>query len=406
MILTCRHLLDEDCFYQNFVLYAGNRGMDNRILWFYIDNTPVRQKLSVQAGENVGDLIFINQTFAKREWAEQLTYLSQCIKRNMAGIVIYGAAETDISPKLRKEAETKGFPVFLMKEKEAISQVTKTIARLIIQEENRDEYKTVFMGEILSGKLDSVPLILSRGHECDIDLNAPYLFLSLKIDVRKSKNSNESGRYYLETMHYILPQLEYLCSPLKILKYFSFERGVCLFSIRDMEEINTIRTTVDRFLKEYYKEHKVLIKAGYSGIHEGAEKLESAYNESQEAMQVAIKASVSVGSFCYEELGVLRFMTLLSKEDRKEMIEVAKKKMEPLIEYDSKNKTELLNTFHEYLRSDGNLIEASQNLYIHRNTLLKRLKKIEELLDRNIRDFQIKWDSYNSIYILKYFDII
>lgn len=405
-MLTCRNLLDRDCFYQSFDLCAGRKGIDNRILWFYIDNTPIRQKLCLHSGKSVGDLIFMNRTFIKRESTEQLAYLSQCVKHNMAGLVMVGMKAAELSQKFLKEAEDKAFPIFLMKQKESVTQVTKTIARMVIQEENKEEYTTVFMGEILSGKLDSVPLILSRGYECDIDLTCPYCFLSLKIDVGVEKDMNLSGRHYLEIMHHVLPRLEYLCAPIKTLKYFSFERGVCLFSIPQEEQLKKIRNIVDGYLKQYYQENHVLIKAGYSNIYQEPEKLEAAYEESQAAMQAAMKASAGVMGIGYDELSILRFVTFLSKEERRDTIEAAKKRLAPLLEYDKNNKSDLLNTFYEYLRSDGNLIEASQNLYIHRNTLLKRLKRIEELLRRDIRDFQVKWDAYNSIYILKYFDVI
>ena len=48
---------------------------------------------------------------------------------------------------------------------------------------------------------------------------------------------------------------------------------------------------------------------------------------------------------------------------------------------------EMLNTAEEFLLSSLNVSETSRNLYMHRNTLLYRLDKIEKATGLNIRLF-------------------
>ncbi len=48
---------------------------------------------------------------------------------------------------------------------------------------------------------------------------------------------------------------------------------------------------------------------------------------------------------------------------------------------------ELLNTAEEFLENSLNISETSRNLYMHRNTLMYRLDKIERLSGLNIRNF-------------------
>ena len=48
---------------------------------------------------------------------------------------------------------------------------------------------------------------------------------------------------------------------------------------------------------------------------------------------------------------------------------------------------EMLNTAESFLQSSLNVSEASRNLYMHRNTLLYRLDKIEKATGLNIRSF-------------------
>ncbi len=48
---------------------------------------------------------------------------------------------------------------------------------------------------------------------------------------------------------------------------------------------------------------------------------------------------------------------------------------------------EMLNTAESFLQSSLNVSETSRNLYMHRNTLLYRLDKIEKITGLNIRSF-------------------
>ena len=48
---------------------------------------------------------------------------------------------------------------------------------------------------------------------------------------------------------------------------------------------------------------------------------------------------------------------------------------------------DMLNTAEEFLQSSLNVSETSRNLFMHRNTLLYRLDKIEKATGLNIRQF-------------------
>ena len=48
---------------------------------------------------------------------------------------------------------------------------------------------------------------------------------------------------------------------------------------------------------------------------------------------------------------------------------------------------EMVNTAEEFLRNSLNVSETSRNLYMHKNTLLYRLDKIEKATGLNIRQF-------------------
>ncbi len=54
--------------------------------------------------------------------------------------------------------------------------------------------------------------------------------------------------------------------------------------------------------------------------------------------------------------------------------------------YDRKNGTELMGTLHAYLSCNQNISEAATALYIHRNTLSKRIDRINDLISVDLGD--------------------
>lgn len=59
---------------------------------------------------------------------------------------------------------------------------------------------------------------------------------------------------------------------------------------------------------------------------------------------------------------------------------------EILRKYDQSNHTEFYQTLYAFLQNDRSLVAASAALHIHRNTLLYRIKKNQELIGSDLDD--------------------
>ncbi len=57
-----------------------------------------------------------------------------------------------------------------------------------------------------------------------------------------------------------------------------------------------------------------------------------------------------------------------------------------LVAYDRAHNADLLKTLRVYFRSNGNAAESAERLFLHRNSLLYRLQRIEQLLGINLKD--------------------
>ncbi|MGB1253855.1 MAG: PucR family transcriptional regulator, partial [Candidatus Promineifilaceae bacterium] len=56
----------------------------------------------------------------------------------------------------------------------------------------------------------------------------------------------------------------------------------------------------------------------------------------------------------------------------------------PLVEYDRDHRSNLVQTIEEFFNHHGNVSKTAEALFIHRNTLLYRLDRIQDLTEHNL----------------------
>ena len=108
------------------------------------------------------------------------------------------------------------------------------------------------------------------------------------------------------------------------------------------------------------------------------------------------------GIVWYQDIEMLLIMYKDLKKERIE--ELYRNSIEPIVVYDQDNHTELIATLEKLIDCGWDIKMAAEQLFIHRNTLLKRREKIERLLKGDlgmgkIAALQIGLNAYN---ILKY----
>ena len=64
----------------------------------------------------------------------------------------------------------------------------------------------------------------------------------------------------------------------------------------------------------------------------------------------------------------------------------------PIREYDKKNNSEFLETLRIFLEENEDIVATCKRLFIHRNTLAYRLKRIEEITNRSMAEAEARLD--------------
>jgi sugar diacid utilization regulator/GAF domain-containing protein len=145
-----------------------------------------------------------------------------------------------------------------------------------------------------------------------------------------------------------------------------------------------VKEFVTQFQQEIQmKNWQMTVSIGIGRIQSGLISAHKSLHEAIKCIQFMNSYSQKNKIISYSDLGVQR---LLLQNTEEELIDFITEELGPLIEYEKSRKGELLATLFVYVESNLNVKDASDSLHIHTNTLIYRLKRIEEILCTDLSD--------------------
>lgn len=138
---------------------------------------------------------------------------------------------------------------------------------------------------------------------------------------------------------------------------------------------------------------------GMSNPFRGVANLPKYYTQALRALELGTQNESAPALYTYADYAVSHITAqFLQKENPMVFCHPAVKR---LLEYDSKKNGNLIETLYQYLLWERNLIVTAQKMYLHRNTLGYRLKKIQELTDLDLNDAKTRQYLLWSLYICR-----
>lgn len=71
--------------------------------------------------------------------------------------------------------------------------------------------------------------------------------------------------------------------------------------------------------------------------------------------------------------------------------------IQPLIEYDEINGTNLVEVLKVYIKHNGSVYQVADEMYIHRNTVNYKINKIAQITGKDITDFNVRSELITGI---------
>ena len=368
-------LLDSTLF-ENFKLIAGSSGINNSMT-----NVVILEYESFTDSYEVfsaGDFVLSSLFFAKDNPSLIEQAILNLIKRDVSGIAIKTVFFNDIPQKVKDIANKQGVPIFLFEN-------TYMEDLIIYANELLQSKSSYIIYEEKIAKLLDNKNSFHNVNETISTIN-PYLYPNIITAFFTPKNSTGSKAisFYFKRLLYN----QYKSQNSGHFSYVKYKQGMLLiYSFK--EPLSDFKSIISITLKSI----DLISDQFYIGISD------TIYDHNH--FDYSLKEAIFSNRICqlkkcnslyYSEIGIYKFIMALC--DQPMILEMYRKQINKIKEYDEKFTSNLLNTLIEYVSCNGEISKTASNLFQHPNTIRYRLKKACEILSYN------EDNSFNYIYIL------
>ncbi len=266
-------------------------------------------------------------------------------------------------------------------------------------------YYNDFLEILLSADFDNVEEVVNRGRIFNINLDKPTAVLIIN---DSSFNEIEEIQNFM-SMNGTRSKEDLLNA---INRFFRFQgranviagiKGNNIVVIMGAEDENPAvqKETVTSLLK-YLREStrpNMNINIGVGRLNTDIKMINRSYEDAREALKIAQLSDTAQAIF-FDNLG---FYKILSEKNRSELEQFVKELLQPVFEYDRSKNGDLIKTLETYYETNRNLKMTSTKLYTHYNTVLYRIKKIEELTGISLDNPENALNLEIAVNILKLF---
>lgn len=247
-----------------------------------------------------------------------------------------------------------------------------------------------FVSDLLNGTITDEQTILDRCRYFNWNLKMPYRVLTIRPE---KHDSTDGGEDYL-TLEQIRKKLQR-----KFPEATAFLYGNQIKLIIHVHDQTTRDAIVLSELSQFLRDNGLI-----SGVSQTANRLKhisSRYQQAAKALQMGVLLGGAGPLYHYDAYSIYHCLELCAPQVN--LLQLCHSAVLKLEYYDRKNGTELMETLHAYLACHQNVSEAAAALYIHRNTLSKRLDKINDLIRLNFSDAETVFHLMFSFRILEYY---
>jgi purine catabolism regulator len=280
-----------------------------------------------------------------------------------------------------------------------LGQITPILALEFARERERSEvesrYSAGALMDVLQGNYQQVDEILTRARLLGYDLLVPQIVAIFEIAQIEPEYPTSS--FHAQWSKRIREELQRVWPAC----WASFEarRVLALLptnesnAIDDSEIEKTIFTRLDRVLSRLPQGKTgngdlPIFTAGIGRLAKDVQQIPQSYREAQQALEIGRRLFGEGNIHYFTRLGIYRLLFHLYGHE--ELSDFYQETLGFLLESDRHSNSALIQTLESFFHCNGNLSETARTMHLHRNSLLYRLGRIEELLGRSLEDPEMR----------------
>ena len=240
--------------------------------------------------------------------------------------------------------------------------------------EARDEVEEELLDVLTTGRMESQEGARQRAKRKGLDLDAPYLVLA-------AQGTQPEHRRRLRGA--LERQLGTMRTPALVRERET--SAVALVSLASRARTEP-RGLIDQLHRALRTTLGGTIAVGYGAVRSGAGDVASAAREAEQALSMGRRLFGADSATAFADLGLYRLLYALQP-----LPELRAYREDLLGRLQARDRGGvLMHTLSAYLATNGSPTDAAERLHLHRNTVLYRLGRIEELLQVDLRDAEVR----------------
>ena len=265
--------------------------------------------------------------------------------------------------------------------------------------EKEQTVREKLLEDLLMKRYTNPQMIFRRGLSLGIDLEQPYCVFIIdpysfeNYIARELSNCMEAEIQKIKTQIHETIRMGALDfqGPQLLLSHSVSVTG--LVTITGKRDLDALRDTLGRIIQrlgEYYPKLKFF--AGIGCVKNQIGDAGTSLREAKLALGCGTlsKYQNTGGVIFFEELGALSFLSELAHSGA--MRRYYDEHMGQILAYDQEHHTDLVNTLECYFQCNRNLRVTAEKLFVHKNSAIYRIRKIEALIGASLSDGQVAFD--------------
>lgn len=381
-MISCREIINLPSLIRLNIV-AGKSGLDRLVRWVHFIDLP-----DVVPWVQGSELLIITGIGLNGDVHKLRDIVQGIIKKRLAGLIVnIGPYIKEVPAEVISLADQANFPIFELPWEVKLIEVTREICSHIVMKQKEEQSIKDFLEQLLLCPLADPEVLSQRAAYYGYDLTKPHQIaiitptrLSEFLPAKDEKALTAFKMRFEQIVHNVLT-----VQSRKILPTLWGDNIVALMpyesaSTGSRQNIDILREILDEFAA---KLPGLRVAAGLGGRFESLQAARQSYLQATKVLRFSELKTAARPIYAYEQLGIYK---LLFEIEPDKLEKYYQEVIEPLNEYDNKYHMDMVASLFVYFEENCNAAKTAKRLFVHRNTLDNRLKKIEEITGRSLND--------------------
>lgn len=318
--------------------------------------------------------------------------LQEAIKSNLSGIVFLTneSNQSQCSPKMIELADHAHLPLFEMNYNVKIIDMTREISIFILSKQVEENRLNRFFNILLFFEESNDDQVFEFAESYGINEQDLCFISNLYVKDPSILNSlKKSLQLYLKNYQ------------IEALSIIMNNHLLVLFHPNDLEQGAQMKISIKKIFTLMIDQYQnSSLRIGIGSTKANLIELKKSYSEALKCVNLSNDKTPIID---YDELGFTRL--ILDNKKNQEYLHYYDLFLKKIVDYDHENESNFLATIESYILNNGNINKTAQQLFVHRNTCIYRINKIQELFHLDIDDPYTRADILNCLCIARYMKI-